>query len=58
MDRYCVFRKLMDFIADVYEIVDADMKNFSDEIEITGVAGNGDNIQIIVRLMEGESDGT
>ena len=58
MDRYFVFRKLMDFVADYCEVTDADMNNYADEIEIVGIdAEDGSTIRIRVEIKEGEKDG-
>lgn len=53
MDRYYIFRKLMDFIADDFEVVDADMKNYAGDIEIDGKA-DGAVIKITVEFEEEE----
>lgn len=58
MDKYFVFRKLMDFVADYCEVTDADMNNYADEIEIVGIdAEDGSTIRIRVEIKEGEKDG-
>ena len=49
MDRYILFRKLMDLVADDYDVVDADMRNYAGDIEITGECG-GKTIRIKVEL--------
>lgn len=36
MDKYFVFRKMMDFVADHAEVVDADMNWCGDAINIVG----------------------
>ena len=56
MDRYFIFRKLMDLIADDFEVVDADMKNYSGDIEITGKA-DGATVKITVYFKEEIKDG-
>jgi hypothetical protein len=53
MDRYDIFRKLMDLVADDFEVVDADMKNYSGDIEVQGKA-DGTTIRITVELEEEE----
>ena len=49
MDRYILFRKLMDLVSDDYDVVDADMRNYAGDIEITGEYG-GKTIRIKVEL--------
>ena len=56
MNKYFVFRKLIDFVADYCEVTDADMNNYSGDIEITGTEDDGSTIKIKVTLMEGEKD--
>ena len=55
MERYLLFRKLMDMVSDDYDVVDADMNNYAGEIEIFGASPEGD-ISITVRLMEVKED--
>ena len=57
MDKYYAFCKLMDFVNEDYEVVDADMKNYAGDIEITGEDETGATIKITVRMTEGENDG-
>ncbi len=58
MNKYFVFRKLMDFVADYCEVTDADMNNYAGEIEITGTdEEDGSTITIKVALKEDEKDG-
>ena len=57
MNKYFVFRKLVDFVADYCEVTDADMNNCFGEIEITGTDEDGSTITIKVNLKEGEQDG-
>ena len=58
MNKYFVFRKLLDFVADYfdYKVTDADMNNYSGDIEITGTDGDGSTIQIRATLMEGNNN--
>ena len=56
MNKYFVFRKLIDFVADCCEVTDADMNNYAGEIEITGTEEDGSTITIKVALKEGETD--
>lgn len=58
MNKYFVFRKLIDFVADYCEVTDADMNNYAGNIEITGTDDeDGSTITIKVELKEGEKDG-
>lgn len=56
MNKYFVFRKLIDFVADYCEVTDADMNNYAGEIEITGTEEDGSIITIKVDLKEVETD--
>ena len=57
MDKYYVFRKLMDFVVDEYEVVDAEMSNYAGDIEIHGKDETGATIVIKVTMKEGENNG-
>lgn len=57
MNKYFVFRKLIDFVADHCEVTDADMNNYSGDIEITGTEEDGSTITIKVSLKEAEKNG-
>ena len=57
MNKYFVFRKLIDFVADYCDVTDADMNNYAGDIEITGTDEDGSTITIKVILKEGEKDG-
>lgn len=58
MNKYWVFRKLIDFVADNCEVTDADMNNYSGDIEITGKdEEDGSTITIRVSIEEGKSNG-
>ena len=52
-DKYFIFRKLIDFVADYSEVTDADMNNYAGDIEITGTDDDGSTITIRVRIEEG-----
>ena len=53
MDKYFVFRKMMDFIAEYCEVTDAEMNNYAGQIEITGIdVEDGSTITIKVDLKE------
>lgn len=51
MDRYELFRRLMDMVAEDYEVNGANMYNYAGEIEISGVSGDL-TINITVKLGE------
>ena len=55
--RYYLFSKLLSFVNDDYEVTDADMNNYSGEIEISGKDEEGNTITIKVRLGEAKKDG-
>lgn len=55
MDRYNIFRALMDFVADNYDVTEATMCNYVKEIEIKGVSGENE-IQICVNIREVKKD--
>lgn len=58
MNKYFVFRKLIDFVADYCDVTDADMNNYAGNIEITGTdEEDGSTITIKVELREGNTDG-
>lgn len=58
MNKYFVFRKLIDFVADYCDVTDADMNNYAGKIEITGTdEEDGSTITINVELREGNKDG-
>jgi hypothetical protein len=57
MNKYFVFRKLIDFVADYTEVTDADMNNYAGNIEITGTDDDGSTITIKVEIKEAEKDG-
>lgn len=52
MDKYYAFRKLMDFVSDEYDVVDADMSNYAGDIAITGKDETGATITIKVTMKE------
>lgn len=58
LNKYFVFRKLIDFVADYCDVTDADMNNYAGNIEITGTdEEDGSTITIKVELKEGNKDG-
>lgn len=56
MDRYSLFRKVMDLVADDFEVTNAKMFNWADSIEISGKYG-GMTIKITVEIEEVQQDG-
>ena len=56
LNKYFVFRKLIDFVADYCEVTDADMNNYSGDIEITGTDDDGSTIKITVRITEANKE--
>lgn len=56
MNKYFVFRKLIDFVSDYTEVTDADMNNYAGNIEITGTDDDGSTITIKVEIREGENN--
>ena len=56
MNKYFVFRKMIDFVADYCEVTDADMNNYAGNIEITGTDDDGSTITIKVEIKEAEKD--
>ena len=56
MNKYFVFRKLIDFVADYCEVTDADMNNYAGDIEITGTDDDGSKITIKVKIQESEEE--
>lgn len=57
MDRYLIFRALLDFVADNFVVTDADMNNYAGEIEIEGTTADGSSVSIRVNMKEAETDG-
>lgn len=57
INKYFVFRNLIDFVADYCDVTDADMNNYAGDIEITGTNEDGSTITITVELKEGKEDG-
>jgi hypothetical protein len=56
LNKYYVFRRLIDFVADHSEVTDADMNNYAGNIQIAGRDADGSTITIIVELKEEEKD--
>lgn len=56
LNKYFVFRKLIDFVADHCEVTDADMNNYAGETEIIGTDDDGSTITITVRITEAKEE--
>lgn len=56
INKYFVFRKLIDFVADYCDVTDADMNNYVGNIEITGTNEDGSTITITVEMKEAKED--
>lgn len=56
MNKYFVFRKLIDFVADYCEVTDADMSNYAGDIDIIGTDDDGSTINIRVSIEEAKID--
>lgn len=57
MDRYFVFKRLLEFMADHSEVTNAHIKNYADDIEITGEV-DGQEVRITVRFNDKEDKET
>ena len=57
MDKYFAFRKLMEFVALKYEVVDAVMNNYVGDGEIHGKDESGATITIRFTMKEEENNG-
>ena len=56
MDRYFLFRKFMDTLYEQdIQVTDANMRNYADNIEITGVFDGGE-VKITVSFQEADKD--
>lgn len=56
MNKFFVFSKMLDFVATHYDVTDADMNNYSGDIEITGTEEDGSTINIKVRITEAKKE--
>ena len=56
LNKYFVFRKMIDFLADYCDVTDADMNNYAGAIEVTGTDEDGSTITITVDLKEGNQN--
>ena len=55
MEKYFVFRKMMDFMADYAEVVDADMDHYDGTMMVKGVCDD-QIIEIRVSITKKEDD--
>ena len=55
MDRYQLFRMFLDLVADHYDVTEAQMKNYAEEIEIIGEY-KGQTIRVRVGIEGVEKD--
>lgn len=55
MDKYTLFRQLMDLMTDEGEVVDADMRNWDGAIEVKAVCGDQE-ITLTAKFKEVEKD--
>ena len=56
MNKFFVFSKLLDFVAENYDVTDADMNNYAGDIELAGEDGDGSTIKIKVHIEEAKTD--
>lgn len=57
MDRYYMFRKILDFVNDDFEITDADIKTYNKSMVVEGVSPMGTiRIEVMPRE-EAQQDG-
>ena len=56
MDKFNLFRQLMDLLDDECQIVDADMNNWENAVEITAVCGDREII-VTAKIKEAKKDG-
>ena len=57
LNKYFVFRKMIDFVADYCDVTDADMNNYAGAMEVTGTDEDGSTINIRVSIEEAKNDG-
>ena len=55
MEKYFVFRKILDFVADYAEVVDADMDHYDGSLMVKGVC-DGEVIEIRVTINKKEDE--
>lgn len=55
MDKYWLFRELLDFVADRAEVVNADMNNYAGNIVVTGDDGE-QTVKIEVSIKDKEEN--
>ena len=56
LDKFWVFRELIDFVENHCDVTDADMNNYAGDIEITGTDKDGSTIKITVRITEAKEE--
>lgn len=54
MDKFCIFRRMLDFMADYCNVTDADMNNYAGDIDISGTDDDGNTINIRVKIKQNE----
>lgn len=56
IDKYYLFRKLLDMVADDFDVVDADMDTYCHEMVIKGVQGDTAVTVTVEIKKEGQED--
>ena len=57
MDRYYMFRKILDFVNEDFEITDADIKTYDKNILVEGVCPEGTiRVEVVPRKKEVQAD--
>lgn len=57
MDRYYMFRKILDFVNEDFEITDADIKTYDKSILVEGVCPEGAiRVEVVLRKKEAQAD--
>ena len=56
LNKYWVFRKMIDFVADNCDVTDAVMNNYSGDIEVHGNEDDGSTIKITVRITNAKGE--
>jgi hypothetical protein len=57
MDKFWLFRELLDFVADRADVIEADMSNYCGDIEIAGDDGEK-TIKIVVSIKDKNKEET
>lgn len=55
MDKYFAFRKMLDFLTDYAEVIDADMNYYKDTMQVIG-ENDGETITIQVTIHKKEEN--